>query len=89
MCLHPKTNLVRDSAPLEITDLCKFDTCDYIHSMKNVDIDDLIVLQLNIRGLLNKTALLTNLLTSCVENRAPDIVLLSETWLTPTSPQLI
>ena len=79
---------MRDLAPVELTDLSNFDMCDYIYEMKNVDIDDLIVLQLNIRGLFNKTALLTNLLTSCVENRTPDIVMLSETWLTPTSPPI-
>ena len=88
MCLHPRNNIARDFAPLELSDLSKFDTCDYIHSVKNVDVDDLIVLQLNIRGLLNKISLLTNLLSSCVENRAPDVVLLSETWLTPTSPSI-
>ena len=86
MCLHPKLDIQRDFAPLEIADLGKFDTCDYIHSVTNTNVDDLIVLQLNIRGLLSKTALLTNLLSSCVEGRAPDVVLLSETWLTPTSP---
>ena len=52
--------------------------------MKNTD--DLVVLQLNIRGVLSKTTLLTHLLNSCIEGRHPDIVLLSETWLTPNSP---
>ena len=86
MCLHPKTSTQREVEPLDITDLGEFDTCDYIHSVKNTNIDDVIVLQLNIRGLIGKTALLTNLLSSCVEGRSPDVVLLSETWLTPTSP---
>ena len=88
MCLHPKLNIHRDDVPLDIADLGKFDTCDYIHSVKNSNIDDLIIVQLNIRGLLGKITLLKDLLSSCVVGGAPDIVLLSETWLTPTSPSI-
>ena len=32
---------------------------------------------------------MTDLLESSVKNRSPDIVLISETWLTPTSPELV
>ena len=45
-------------------------------------------MQLNVRGLYSKTSLLTDLLSSCVDGRSPDIVLLSETWMTPTSPPI-
>ena len=66
----------------------QFDTCDYVYSLKGVGADDLVVLQLNIRGLTSKISALTNFLNSCVEERPPDVVLLSETWLTADSPQV-
>ena len=86
MCLHPKLDLYRNDDALVVADLEKFDTCDYIYSVKHAHTDDLIIVQLNICGLYTKTSILTDLLSSCVEGRSPDIVLLSETWLTPTSP---
>ena len=88
MCLHPKLDLYRNDVSLDVADLEKFDTCDYIYSVKHVNTDDLIIVQLNIRGLYTKTSVLTDLLSSCVEGRSPDVVLLSETWLTPTSPPI-
>ena len=89
MCLHPKLDLYRNDDALVVADLEKFDTCDYIYSVKHVHTDDLIIVQLNIRGLYTKTSILTDLLSSCVEGRPPDVVLLSETWLTPTSPPVL
>ena len=65
------------------------DNCDYI------DIDDktklscdnksLSLIQLNIRGLLNKSSTLNLLLTEKVGNIRPDLVLLCETWLNPNN----
>ena len=91
MCLHPKLDLYKDrnDATLDVADLEQFDTCDYIHTVKHVHSDDLIIMQLNIRGLYTKTSILTEILSSCVDGRSPDVVLLSETWLTPTSPSII
>ena len=87
MCLHPRADILsHDITELSQSDLESFDTCDYLYSIKDVHSDDLVVLQLNIRGLLSKTTLLTHLLNSCIEGRQPDLVLLSETWLTPYSP---
>ena len=88
MCLHPRVELYRNDSTIDVVDLEKFDTCDYIHSVKHAHLDDLIVMQLNVRGLYSKTSLLTDLLSSCVDGRSPDIVLLSETWMTPTSPPI-
>ena len=88
MCLHSPLDLHRDANTLCITDLETFDTCNYVYSLKNVDIDDLVIIQLNICGICSKTSLLTHLLNSCVDGRVPDIVLLSETWLTPNSPNM-
>ena len=88
MCLHTPLNLNRDANTQCINDLETFDTCDYVYSLKDVGVDDLVIVQLNIRGLCSKTALLTNLLNTCIDGRAPDIVLLSETWLTQNSPNV-
>ena len=74
---------------MEVADLENFDTCDYLHSVQYGHQDDLIVMQLNIRGLHSKIPLLIDLLSSCVDGRLPDVVLLSETWLTPDSPPVI
>ena len=74
---------------MDVADLENLDTCDYIHSVKYEHQDDLIVMQLNVRGLYSKISVLTNLLSSCVDGRLPDVVLLSETWLTPASPPVI
>ena len=74
---------------MDVADLENFDTCDYLHSVKYGHQDDLIVMQLNIRGLYSKISLLIDLLSSCVDGRLPDVVLLSETWLTPASPPVI
>ena len=71
---------------MDVADLENLDTCDYLHSVKYEHQDDLIVMQLNIRGLYSKISLLTDLLSSCADGRLPDVVLLSETWLTPASP---
>ena len=89
MCLHPKLDLYRNETTIDVADLEQFDTCDYLHSVKYVHPDDLIVMQLNIRGLYSKISLLTNLLSSCANGRPPDLVLLSETWLTPASPPVV
>ena len=89
MCLHPKLDVYSTDDALTVADLEKFDTCDYIYSVKHARTEDLIILQLNIRGLYSKVPLLTDLLSSCVEGRSPDVVLLSETWLTPSSPPVL
>ena len=79
MCLHPRVELHRNDSTIDVVDLEKFDTCDYIHSVKHAHLDDLIIMQLNVRGLYSKTSILTDLPSSCVDGRSPEFVLLSET----------
>ena len=79
MCLHPRLELDREESELSVSDLGQFDTCDYVYSLKGASVDDLVVIQLNIRGLSSKISALTNFLNSCVDGRLLDIVLLSET----------
>ena len=63
MWLHPKVDCDRNDSTLNVADLENLDTCDYFHSVKYEHHDDLIVMQLNIRGLYSKISLLTNLLS--------------------------
>ena len=88
MCLHPKTerDLSHYIERYESVELEEFDTCDYIYKVINKRESDLSVLQLNVRGVLSKKHLLIDLLGNVLPNKKPDLVLLSETWLTPFSP---
>ena len=88
MCLHPKVDINSVDTPPQI-DWEVEDNCDYIYNIDHVDNDDFIVIQLNVRGILSKQSLLINLLESTIKNRLPDVVLISETWLTPTSPVVV
>ena len=69
------------------------DHCDYVESSRIKDIHssdrDLSVLQLNIRGLFNKQGQIKQFL-SCDNVSLPiDVVLLCETWLKPTTFELL
>ena len=86
MCLHPRYEITQQESIRDLKSLEEFDQCDYVYLLNDVDIDDLVVLQLNIRGLYTKLTNLSHLLSNCIVNRKPDVVLLSETWLTPMSP---
>ena len=88
MCLHPKmgVNLLGNDVD---RDWMIEDNCDYIYNIDHIQNDDFVILQLNVRGILSKQSLLIDLLESSVRNRPPDVVLISETWLTPTSPNLM
>ena len=68
--------------------LDEFDNCDYVHSVTDVQCTDLVVMQLNIQGIGSKKSQLIDLIDSSVQKKQPDILLLSETWLTPFSPKL-
>ena len=91
MCLHPV--LDRKLSTLynkyENANLDEFDTCDYVHKITDVGPSDLVVIQLNIRGIGSKRSQLIDLIDTSVQNKHPDILLLSETWLTPFSPKLV
>ena len=95
MCLHPKTlkNVNNDllDRPIVHSNYCTFaDNCDYV-SVDNqmlIENTDLAVLQLNIRGLINKLDKLNNLLNKSFSNKRPDILILCETWLSKSSPNV-
>ena len=64
----------------------EFDNCDYVTHITEVSNNDLVVLQINARGIGAKRRQLINLIDESIENSQPDLILISETWLTPFSP---
>ena len=90
MCLHltidRKLSTLYDK--YHNTSLEEFDNCDYVHSVSDVNQSDLVVMQLNVRGVSSKRSQLIDLLENSVWDKHVDIVLLSETWLTEYSPPL-
>ena len=90
MCLHPKldTKLATLYNKYENVDLSEFDNCDYVDKITNVTANDLVVMQLNIRGIGSKKTQLLDLIDNSTDHKELDVILLSETWLTPFSPNL-
>ena len=87
MCIHPRIDY-GVSPTTGTPDWDVNDDCDYVYQVRNVSKEDLIVIQINIRGILSKRSLLLDLIENSVQNGTPDIVIISETWLTPTSPTI-
>ena len=90
MCLHPtidrKLSTMYDKYHNESID--EFDNCDYVYSVNDVKSSDLVVMQLNVRGISSKKSQLIDLLEHSVHNKQVDIVLISETWLSDCSPAI-
>ena len=66
------------------------DKCDYVQPEEIIKVNesDLVVLQLNIRGLSSKLAEFKRLLENLADSKKPDVILLSETWLIKSSPKI-
>ena len=64
-----------------------FDKCDYVHNVE-CNISDLMIIQMNVRGITHKKGKITELLDNCVKDKSVDVILLCETWLTPFSPTI-
>ena len=88
MCLHSIVDRTLSNGYDKYSNvsLDEFDNCDYVTHVSDVSKNDLIVIQLNIRGIGTKHSQLMNLINTAVHDREPDLILLSETWLTPFSP---
>ena len=88
MCLHSVIDCTLSNCHDKYTNvsLDEFDNCDYVTRITDVSKNDLIVIQLNIHGISSKRTQLMNLIDTAVHDREPDLILLSETWLTPFSP---
>ena len=68
--------------------LDEFGNCDYITDKFQSVVNDLCIVQLNVHGIGSKQSSLQHLIDNCISNRTPDVVVLSETWLTPFSPTI-
>ena len=87
MCLHPIDRTLSNCYDkYKKVALDEFDNCDYVTCVTDITNNDLVVIQLNIRGLSSKCSQLLDLINSTVQHKDPDLILLSETWLTPYSP---
>ena len=88
MCVHSVVNRTLSNYHEKYTNvsLDEFDNCDYVTRITDVTNNDLVVIQLNIRGISSKRTQLMHLIDNAVQDREPDLILLSETWLTPFSP---
>ena len=90
MCLHPVVDhtLSAHYDKYENMSLDEFDHCDYVSRITNTSSKDLVVIQINVRGIGTKRLQLIDLIDDTVQNSHPDLILLSETWLTPFSPSV-
>ena len=92
MCVHSidrgLDSLDRKVVDFLGADLDQFDNCDYVEHIPSKTTGDLTTIQLNVRGVGSKISELKSLIDHSMENNVPEIVLLSETWLTPLSPLL-
>ena len=92
MCLHPpEDRLGFDKLGRDITeDIYRNNfehSCDYHCNDEPIDKKnlDLSIIQLNVRGVVSKIDKLETLLHKIKKSSTPDIVILCETWLTPSS----
>ena len=90
MCVHPIINRKLSSIydKYQNDSLDEFDNCDYVYSVTDVMSTDLVVMQVNIRGISSKRSQLIDLIDNSVHNKQVDMVLISETWLTDFSPAI-
>ena len=66
----------------------EFDNCDYVYNVPDAKTTDLVVMQINIRGIGSKKSRLIDLIENSVHKKELDVVLISETWLTESSPEV-
>ena len=89
MCLHSSID------PLDLGfNESLVDNCDYLDYSdpelnKRSDNKDLTVMQLNVRGILNKQSALKHLMTDVNRTHQLDLILLAETWLKKTTENCV
>ena len=90
MCLHLNTDRKLSNLfdKYENASLDEFNNCDYVNNVTDVQRNDLVVMQLNVRGIGSKKSQLIDLVDNSVHNKQPDVLLMGKTWLTPFSPRL-
>ena len=95
MCLHPPEERIGfDALGRDVIDGIYRnkidDNCDYHDTEDKIEksVLDISILQLNVRGLASKRDELELLLKNIEKSSMPDVIILCETWLTPSSPTL-
>ena len=91
MCLHPIIGYDNLDRTIECTKYQhELDNCDYFELTNPIDAlhGDLLVIQLNIRGLLGKLSNLKDLVNKASRGKSIDIILLCETWQNKNSPPI-
>ena len=92
MCVHPNPDRGKDRLGYQVGTLkgvCDdYDSCDYVDTVVGPSNEDLIIAQLNIRGIGSKISRLKCLIDHSFVNCEPDVFLISETWLTEQSPPI-
>ena len=92
MCIHPTLDRDADSLGYTVNSLNGVfddsDSCDCVEKLNGPFSDDLIVVQLNIRGIGSKVSKLNYFINHSFVKCDPDIIVLSETWLTEQSPNV-
>ena len=87
MCIHPTEDDIHCGLRYDKLDVEFHDNCNYVDIDDSVDIictdNDLKVIFLNIRGLLNKQIELSHLLYHCLGNQKVDVVILAKIWHMP------
>ena len=85
--LHNKSNADND---MNVRYSSNEDKCGYVQPEEIIKVNesDLVILQLNIRGLSSKLAEFKRLLKNLADSKKPDVILLSETWLNKSSPKI-
>ena len=90
MCLHPTIDRKLSTMYYKYHNesLDEFNNCDYVYSVSDAKHTDLVVMQLNVRGIGSKRSQLIDLVDNSVHNKWVDIALISETSLTEFSLRL-
>ena len=101
MCFHPNLHFLHQNNftlhnksdtdnDMNVRYSSNEDKCDYVQPEEIIKVNesDLVVLQLNIRGLSSKLAEFKRLLKNLADSKKSDIILLSETWLNKSNPKI-
>ena len=91
MCLHPLRGHDYLDRPIENAKYQhELDNCDYCELTNPIETThgDLLVMQLNVRGLFGKLANLNDLLNKASHGKKIDVILLCETWQNKNSPSI-
>ena len=91
MCVHPINGYDNLDRPIEISKYQhELDNCDYFDLTDLIEAShgDLLVMQLNIRGLFGKLSNLKDLVNRVSRGKKIDIILLCETWQNKNSPTI-